>query len=382
MFVWSNAWFISQADLVQKNRWEHGQPEFVLVEEDEFRCLDSAIGSVTLWNSSYEGGKYRHSKRFELPPRILARVEECRNPNFFLVLRRNSGTPLHAMLSTLLPRPYLERYDLEQIVPSLWLTHCRGEDNYGAPGWSDRVEAAFSHFIWTRLLKGSRHASSHYSSDFPVKTLCGDPFYWMQRLYRLALERYEKFAEAEEKEGWDSLEFIEGELSKEFGSMPEDLSVRRPREGGTLWDHEDAAECDSVVEELISGAGVMESATSLVDLILSHSTHEDFSEKHSWIRQDFERAFYSKRSKNVKVVLASTLDNFPVDVSGVPTGYESALFRDVLSSFDPHSRRLLIALRHGHTTREMADAMHYKSHSFLSQRLGGIRRRVAAILQD
>jgi hypothetical protein len=51
------------------------------------------------------------------------------------------------------------------------------------------------------------------------------------------------------------------------------------------------------LDDAIAGAGVMESIDPVLELLCTHRTHEDFSSRLSWIKEDFERSFYSKRAQ-------------------------------------------------------------------------------------
>jgi hypothetical protein len=90
--------------------------------------------------------------------------------------------------------------------------------------------------------------------------------------------------------------------------------------------------------------------------LLGSATHEDFSDRYSWVKEDFERTFYSKRSK-IKVSLYEFIDECPVH-DGVDTpGYQDILFRDVMGFFDERDRRIILALRQGRTQSEIAEQM-------------------------
>lgn len=83
-------------------------------------------------------------------------------------------------------------------------------------------------------------------------------------------------------------------------------------------------------------------------VLRSYGAHEDLNNEVSWVKEDFERAFYHKRSR-IKVLLMETLDDRPVWDAEEGSAAGQALFRDVLSFFDRKGRRLVIALRRGKT---------------------------------
>src|SRR6185436_15978799 len=110
-----------------------------------------------------------------------------------------------------------------------------------------------------------------------------------------------------------------------------------------------------------------------------HHAHEDFSSRYSWVKEDFERSFYSKRSK-LKVELIETVDDAPVWNSAEPDGYERVLFRDILAALNVRERRLLLALRMGKTSTEIARGQGLTGHAAISRRIKGLKAKIAKLL--
>jgi hypothetical protein len=96
----------------------------------------------------------------------------------------------------------------------------------------------------------------------------------------------------------------------------------------------------------LTGAGVITSLEPVIELLQSRRAHEDFSSRASWIKEDFERTFYSKRAK-LKVELVETLDDAPVWATDECAGYGEVLFRELIAALDLKERRRLLALRLG-----------------------------------
>jgi hypothetical protein len=137
--------------------------------------------------------------------------------------------------------------------------------------------------------------------------------FWMHRLYRVAIDVYESFPPTEyEEDHWESLEEIARYMNE---TIPEDerasYRLTRPRMGGDLWNPEDPDDRAWITGLLIDGDTTVESLEPVVEVLLGSATHEDFSTRYSWIKEDFERAFYSKRSK-IKVRLHEFTDECPV----------------------------------------------------------------------
>ena len=149
--------------------------------------------------------------------------------------------------------------------------------------------------------------------------------------------------------------------------------------GGELWDSEDQEDCERVIDDMLDGLGILEPIDPVLELLQSHYTHEDFSEKYSWIKEDFERSFYSKRSR-VKVVLVETTDEFPSWNVGESYGHDDVIFRDLLSCFDRREQRLLVAIRQGKTQNEIAEEWGLSGHASISRRISQIKQRVRQLL--
>lgn len=122
-------------------------------------------------------------------------------------------------------------------------------------------------------------------------------------------------------------------------------------------------------------------------MLLGSATHEDFSAHYSWVREDFERAFYSKRSK-IKVRLYEFTDECAV-FDGVETpgyadssGYENILFRDVMAFFDQRDRTIILALRQGKTQSEIAEQLGHSGHASVSRRIKRIEHKMRQVLQE
>lgn len=82
-----------------------------------------------------------------------------------------------------------------------------------------------------------------------------------------------------------------------------------PRKGGYVWaGEEDAADA---VAQTVEAADHHGRLRDILDAVRSNRSEEDFSEKWTHAREDFERRLYRKRSK-VKVRFIELTDNIPV----------------------------------------------------------------------
>jgi len=381
MIAISNAFFF-QAEVEETDRWKHGPLEFIFFDSERHhdRSQAEVAYAAMQWNREYEGGCCRDDECIERLEAIVPGLRACENPNIFLAPRECGFTQLEVMLASVVPTTILERHGIRKQRANFSLLPF-GHHNE-QPGYGVFCQRAFEEYIWTKLQRSARCRYDYFAKDSPLRLLAADSRYWMSRLFRIALARYETFPPTTHiDETWQSLD----ELQREFAnlnpeSVVENFKIRRPRVGGDLWDIDDADECDDVVEEMLDGLGLMEPVDPLLDLLQSNPAHEDFSPIHSWIKEDFERAFYSKRAK-VKVVLTETIDEFPAWEANSSSGHDDLVFRDILSCFDLKEQRLLIALRHGKTTSEIAREMGLKGHASVSRKLARIKKRVRSLLE-
>jgi hypothetical protein len=243
--------------------------------------------------------------------------------------------------------------------------------------YAQKTEAAFEEFIFSQLLKGERFQRSHFSMNFPLRVLAGDVRYWMHRLFRIAVSRSDELGIVErEDEEWDSMELLE---RKFYSRIPEsersNFQLTRPHYGSYFWDGDDEESRLDVLDELLEGNEFVESLDPVLELLASHHAHEDFSDQVSWVKEDFERAFYRKRSR-VKVLLLETVDDRPVwDSTG-----GTDIFRDVMSFFDPKDRRLVIALRNGKSVSQIARELGHRGHAAVSRRLAKVKEELRRYL--
>lgn len=373
----SNAFF-HQAEITQVDRWNHGPLELAFLSEPATKHLEW-MAHVHDWNATQRAGFARSERSMEGLKPFVPYLEERRNPNMILVPTYDGSSELDVMLAGLLPDGVLERAGLERrrAMMGLMYMHHDLPADYGA-----RARAAFAQYIWTRLCPLARLSEGAFSARSPLKLLAGDTPYWAHRLYRLALARRDEFFEptTHEDETWKPLEELR---SKILAGLPEDerhlFDVKRPLMGGDVWDEFDADEREDVIQCAIDGDGVLESIEPVVELLHRHRTHDDFSAAHSWIKEDFERSFYSKRAK-VKVDLVETIDDAPAYTLEPNEPYESVLFRDVIAVLDQKERRLVVALRSGKNASTIAREAGLRGHASVSRRIAALKAKVARLL--
>ncbi len=372
----SNAFF-HQVEITQIDRWEKGPLELVFLPLPDDKRAELAV-AVYDWNATQRSGFLRSDETMGALQTAVPFLESRRNPNMILALENMGTSSLDVMLASLLPDQALERHRLERGSTNLSLTYSHGnlDAQFGA-----RARVAFAEHIWSRLAPKARLDSRAFSPNAPLKLLAGDTRYWAHRLYRLALDRRDRYFEptTHEDDGWRPLETLTAEL---MASLDEDdrtkFVVARPLMGGDIWDVDDPDEREDVVQSAIDGDGVMESLDPVIELLHSHHVHEDFSARHSWIKEDFERSFYSKRAK-LKMDLIETIDDAPAYDVDVP--YEQVLFRDVIAMLDQKERRLVLALRMGKNASTIAREGGLHGHASVSRRIAALKTKLKRVLQ-
>ena len=110
--------------------------------------------------------------------------------------------------------------------------------------------------------------------------------------------------------------------------------------------------------------------------VRSNRVEEDFSDRWSCAREDFERKLYHKRLK-IKVRFVELTDTIPVQ--GPETEVVgSTVISDFLALLDERDRQVVVLLSSGVTKlAEVADIMGYRNHSPVSKRLNRIRKQAA-----
>ena len=149
--------------------------------------------------------------------------------------------------------------------------------------------------------------------------------------------------------------------------------------GGEIWVGEDEAR--DVREDAIAAADRTGQLRAIVDAVKSNRIEDDFSDRWSFAREDFERKLYSKRSRT-KVRFVELTDATVVQSS--QSEYSDNLAtNEFLSILDPVNRQIVVLLNSGVTKKtEIAQMLGYANHSPVSKRLTQIRRAAASYFGD
>jgi hypothetical protein len=396
MRVMSNALF-SQAEVTQADRWEHGPLEIRFVPEPCAR-RDEFGGSIVVWNCQQTAGYVRSADNLEdLQTRGLI---TGKNPNIVIAPTWHGYSELLGMLGSLMPDEVLRRFGIGRPDSNFWLWPCSEETKFHSLENLKRysraelrrrvtrhlkrlasiIPEAFEHWIWSRLVRSRRFSMGDFSRTSSLRRLSGDIRFWMSRVYRVAIDLYEGLPPVSEEKDWSPLEELEAQLYTQIpASERRSFTLARPRVGGDLWNPADATEREDITGFLLEGGMTIDSLGPVVEVLLRNPCHEDFSDRYSWVKEDFERSFYSKRSR-VKVSLHEFVDQCPVHDGADTPGYENILFRDIMAFFDERDRRIILALRHGRTQCQIAEQLGYSGHAAVSRRVKRIERKLRQLL--
>lgn len=400
MRVLSNA-FLSQVEITQVDRWNHGPLEIHLVPEPQESGHSKFGGLVYEWNSGQCGGFLRDAETLDSLGSIG--LHPGKNPNIVIAPTHCGYSELLGMLGSLLPDDLLASYGIDRPESNFWLwplvesNKIRSLENLElySSGQLNQISdehliklasvvpIAFEKWIWTRLTRSKRFGLRDFARDSSLRMLAGDIRFWMHRLYRIAIELYESSPVVEQDdESWHSLDEISLKMNSVIPKhQRKNFKVSRPRMGGQLWQSDDPSEREWVTDLLVRGDTTFQSLEPIVDVLMGSAAHEDFSDRYSWIKEDFERAFYSKRSR-VKVRMFEFIDNCAVHQGVETPGYEDILFRDVMAFFDARDRTIILALRQGKTQSEIAEQLGHSGHASICRRVKAIEFKMQEILRN
>jgi hypothetical protein len=299
----------------------------------------------------------------KLPP-VMAKVADLGDKNVVFIPRSKSRYFEYAPLYHLLPKASVERYGLPLIRSGLWpyiSDYRSGSDNlprdFGA-----RLHKAWASHIWRHLMPGS--PESGFTNDDPIRLLAHNLDFWLPPVTEAIQEILRTFPVIGEP--------IEPELVHlEDGSILEGAIRTSTRVGSDVWTG--ATDAAEVTASTIEHADADGRLRGILDAIRSNRIADDFSDRWTYAREDFERKLYRKRSK-VTVTFVELTDTIPVqspesDIVG------HMVTADFMALLNERDRSVVVLLNSGHTNlTEIANIMGYSNHSAVSKRLARIRR--------
>jgi hypothetical protein len=324
--------------------------------------------ALAMWNVAWEAGQYRQAlfREEDFPPSLKPAAEV--EGNVYLMPRTQSRYIEYAPLYHLVPRRIAERHALPLLREGTWPplgTSVEELERELPPGFGDRLANAFADVIWKRL--SPRSPASAFSDADPIRLLSHNLDYWVPHALAVMEDELRLF---------DRVTTDEREIAEKLRRARRDpypgATPQRPRQGGTLWQGEAwAAEVADLVVGHADAAGRLR---ALFDAVRSNRVHDDFSDRWSREREDFERRINHRRAK-VEVAFIELPESVPVH--GPESQVEGRIItEDFLALLDARERRIVVLLSAGITNLgDIAARLGYKGHSPVSKALTRIRRK-------
>lgn len=352
-------------------------PEFVTAPFGELdpRAVDrlAVVGSVAMWNLQWEAAQFRRRafNEDELPDWMVA-VADQGDFNIVFVPRTRSRYYEYSPLFHLLPRSIVERFGLPLLLGGQWpfVANAGDVDRYLPEDFERRLAQAWASVVWRHLMPGS--PASAFSNNDPIRLLAHNLAFWVPPVTQVITNILSDFPLVPGR-------VKEGPVRLTDGSLLPGATAGSPRTGGDLWRGEDeAAEVLADVVEAADGTGRLR---SILDAVRSNRVEDDFSDRWSYAREDFERKLYRKRAK-VKVRFVELTDTIPVQ--GPEAEVDGRIvYSDFLALLDERDRQIVVLLHSGMTKlTNIAHELGYANHSAVSKRLTQIRRQAERHFRD
>ncbi|BBX94685.1 sigma-70 family RNA polymerase sigma factor [Mycolicibacterium boenickei] len=363
------------------------RPEFVPIFMPGIASADrdtygARIFSIARWNSLWEAAQYRRrffsddtdpdASDWERLPADLARIAELGDNNIVFIPRTKTRYYDYAPLFHLLPRATLDRFGLPLLHAGQWpfWAELVNPDPYLPADFHQRLTDAWGATVWRHLMPSS--PISRFTKDDPIRILAHNLDFWIPAV-----------AEAMEDEmrTWPIVDtgITPGPVTLSNGELLEGATMGGPRKGSDIWSGEhEAAE---FVERTVEAADHTGQLRDILDAVRSHRAHDDFSDRWSHAKEDFERKLNHTRSR-VKVTFIELDDTTPVH--GPETEIVGQLAcSDFLTLLNPKDREVVVVLRTGVTSlTEVGNILGYSNHSAVSKRLTRIRKQAARYFND
>lgn len=343
-------------------------PEYVTLPELARPTMELA-GAVGKWNMLWEAAHYRR-RFFDLDdlPAVMAEIADLGDINVVFLPRTSMRYHEYAPLVHLLPRRTLQKFEIPLLRGGQWpfMADYAGTANFLPDDFQHRLQRAWASTVWPHLDSGSPLGA--FCTDEPLQLLAHNLDFWVPAVTAMIQDRLSDHAEIDKGPLPDA-------VSLQDGSALEGAVPAHPRAGGQIWFGEDDAR--QAVAETVEAADNTGQLRAIIDAIRSNRVVDDFSNRWSYAREDFERKLYRKRSK-VGVRFVELTDMIPVQAPESEI-VGNLVTNDFLTVLDARNRQIVVLLNSGVTSRtEIAERLGYANHSAVSKRLVQIRTAAAA----
>lgn len=349
-------------------------PEYVTIPMP-FELSDqsaSLLVAVTRWNMLWETAQFRRRLFGDELPAPIRDVADRGDVNVMFIPRTRSRYHEYAPLYHLLPKATLLRHGLPLLRGGQWpfLTELAPVDRYLPADFETRLARAWAAVVWRHLMPGS--AMSGFTDDDPIRLLAHNLDFWLPPVTEVIQQELRELPLVDKG-------VIEHSPTLEDGSAFTEALVGNPRMGSDVWrGEEDAA---AMVEWTVQEADADGRLRGILDAVRSNRVEDDFSQRWTFAREDFERKLYRKRSK-IKVRFVELTDTIPVQ--GPETEVvDRMVFGDFMALLNERDREVVVLLYSGMTSlTEIADVMGYSNHSAVSKRLSRIREQASQFFDE
>lgn len=350
-------------------------PEFIYVDvEPKIKRELGKIVAITDWNIAWEAGHLRYDFIGDRLPKELSWLEDYEDHNLYLLPKYSYHRyPIYTALFHLIPHEKLTYFDLPLIRQGIWPhSFPWNAGNFLPRDFDSRLGRAFASHIWPFLNSGSQ--ISAFSSSDSLKLLAHNLDFWLPYAFKMVENRLRSFGRCD----FDDDEQV-AILEKIRSKLPPDIKADRPLKGGAIWmGREEAWEATKEMVELADSGGKLR---AIIEAIKTNRVEEDFSERWSFAREDFERKLYHKRSK-VKVSFVELKDTIPVHGPESEV-FENLIWEDFMALLNLKERHVVVCLRNGITrVGEISKLLGYSNHSPVSKALARIRNKARKFLDS
>lgn len=324
---------------------------------------------VSQWNSSWEAGRFRFDMYEDDIPNSLKWLHQYKSNNIYLLPKFPiKNYFLYSTIYHLLPKHILEYNRLPLLKRGNWPHSIVFPQYYEIlpKDFDNRLSKAFSFYIWPHLLSSSSIHS--FTENDPLKILAHNLNFWLPVITKAIEEKISSWGRIPSEGDEQELELI-----KYRNEIPEDSESNRPYYGGYLWYGEN--ESKEFLKRIIDVADCEGQLRNIIDAVKSNKVEDDFSDKWSFAKEDFERALFKKRSsyklKFVEIEDAFSLQGPENEIEG------NIIWGDFISLLDEKEKQIVILLNKGYSKlTEISKILGYANHSPVSKKLKKIQRKV------
>lgn len=347
----------------------YGEKDLSITREADAKLFNF----VSDWNVLWEAG-WTRSEILDFPPQ-LNWLKRFSGQRIQLLFKSFDKTPVHYMaLYHLLPIEIRRKYDLPLIRQGKWpilAPFALNLERAHIP--VQNLRGAFADFIWPFLFQGRTFKSRYaYSRNSPLIILSESLDFWADHLHEVIEERWSGFPRVPfDRDDRD-------QIKDALRASNNEINFLRPRIGGMIWSGED--EAIKVIREILEKADRKNKLRETIDLVLKNQVYDDFSEKWSREKEDFERAFYHKRAK-AKVFFREVSDDV-VSINPLSAIEARDVLNELMTIVSPKERQVIVCLRSGMLQQEeIAKRLGYANHSSVSRLLKRIAKKAKQIIE-